>query len=136
DALSTRAAVPMWSLSTSAWMAATSEAKESIHAFIFSMCSEGFGMGGTLRRLRPRRQAPKTIVGRVLEDLAQRRVVEDGLDEVVDAPAEGHDRLAGVHELGRALADDVDAEQAPRLPLEDQLHHALGIVHDLPARVV
>src|SRR5687768_7177567 len=47
------------------------------------------------------------VVRGVLVCLAERGVVEDGLDEVVDRAAEGQAGLADVDELGGHLAQDV-----------------------------
>ena len=40
----------------------------------------------------------------------QRRVVEDGIDEIVDRAAERQHRLADMDQLAGAIADDVDAQ--------------------------
>src|SRR5438876_1046751 len=69
-----------------------------------------------------------------LVGLRERRVVEDVVDEVVDGPAEGEDRLADVHELRGLLADDVDATEPVRGALEEQLQHAGAVADDLAAR--
>src|SRR5438876_991332 len=69
-----------------------------------------------------------------LVGLRERRVVEDVVDEVVDGPAEGEDRLADMHELRGLLADDVDATEPVRGALEEQLQHAGAVADDLAAR--
>src|SRR5260370_42094648 len=55
------------------------------------------------------------LVGRVerrdLVGLRQRRVVKDGVDQVVDGAAAAHHRLADVHKLGGPGAEYVHAEQ-------------------------
>src|SRR4051812_22557421 len=81
-------------------------------------------------------EATEGVVGRVLVALGERRVVEDHLDEGVDASAEGHDRLPDVHELGGALADAVDAEELAAVSLDEQLDDAVAVADDLAARVV
>lgn len=50
--------------------------------------------------------------------LSEGGVVEDGVDEVVEGAAEGQDGLAYVNELCGLGADDVDAQQLPRVPVE------------------
>ena len=43
--------------------------------------------------------------------LGQRRIVEHGVDEVLQLAAQRHHRLSDVQQLARAFADDVHAEQ-------------------------
>src|SRR6185369_15683961 len=62
------------------------------------------------------------------------RVVEGVLDEVFEGSLQVDHRLTYVDQLGRALADDVGAEQAAGLEREDQLHHARVQAHDVAAR--
>ncbi len=47
-----------------------------------------------------------------------------------------HHHLADVDELGGAIADDVHAQQLLGVGREEQLHRAVGLADDLPARVV
>src|SRR5215470_5246224 len=71
--------------------------------------------------------------------LGHRRIVEDGVAEVVDRAAEGEHGLADMDDLGRALAEDVDAEELPGLPVKEDLqetgvdaeHLALGELLEL-----
>ena len=51
------------------------------------------------------------VEGGDLVGLGQRRVVEDGVDQVVDGAAAAHHGLADVDEFGGAGAEDVHAEQ-------------------------
>ena len=51
--------------------------------------------------------------------LGKRRVVEDGLDEVIDLAAEDHYRLPDVEQFRRTFSDDVYAEQEASLPMEN-----------------
>src|SRR5262249_7020948 len=98
-------------------------------------CSRGtVATGTTARRLRHRRErrpGPEPVAGtgpvkavpplreaeavdavkrRGLVTLGERRVVEDGLDKVVDGSTKGEHRLADVNQLRRFGADDVHAE--------------------------
>src|SRR6185436_15141425 len=66
--------------------------------------------------------------------LGERRIVEDVIDEVAHRTSERHHGLADVYELGRAFADDVDAQDLPRLLMEEQLEPARGVANDLAAR--
>ena len=66
--------------------------------------------------------------------LGERRVVEHRVDEVVDRAAEAHHRLADVHDLGRARAERVHAEQLAVLGRDEQLHEPVAVAEDLPAR--
>ncbi|EAU65622.1 hypothetical protein STIAU_6500 [Stigmatella aurantiaca DW4/3-1] len=64
-------------------------------------------------------------------------VVEGGIDEVVDGvarPLLGHDRLADVDDLRGVVPQAVDAEDLPRVPVEEQLEHAHRAAGDLRAR--
>ena len=78
-------------------------------------------------------QAAETVERRGLVALGERRVVEDGVHEVVHRAAERHDRLADVQQLAGALADDVHAEDLARLAVEDQLEAAGGVAANLAA---
>jgi flagellar motor protein MotB len=60
--------------------------------------------------------------------------VEDVLDERVDPEAGEERHLGDVDELGRALADDVGAEQALAVGRGDELEEAVGRARDLAAR--
>ena len=51
-------------------------------------------------------------------------------------PPSMHDRLADVHELRRALADAVAADELLRAALDDELDDAVLVADDLAARVV
>ncbi|MCO5546658.1 hypothetical protein L7F22_000092 [Adiantum nelumboides] len=68
-----------------------------------------------------------------LVGLRQRRVVQDGVDEVVHGPATAHDRLPDVHEVGGVRAEHVHAEQRPVLGRDDELQHAVGVADDRAA---
>ena len=59
------------------------------------------------------RQPVRGVERRHLVALGERGIVEDGVEEVVEAAAEAEHRLADVDQLGGAGADDVHAEQAP-----------------------
>jgi hypothetical protein len=51
----------------------------------------------------------------------QGRIIEHGIDEIVDFSAERQHRLTDVDQLARPLADDVDAEQLAGLAMKYQL---------------
>src|SRR5262249_25968674 len=72
--------------------------------------------------------------GRHLVALGERGVVEDGVEEVVEAAPKGEDRLADVDQLGSPGAHDVHAEQAAVVAVEDHLEETAVVAHDLPAR--
>src|SRR5216117_867497 len=80
-------------------------------------------------RARRARRTPRTL------GVAERWVVEDGVDERVDRPAHLQHHEPHVHELGRDLADDVYPEQRLVGIAEDQLQLAAEIPGDLSARV-
>src|SRR5256885_9571921 len=73
------------------------------------------------------------VEGRDLVALGERRVVEDGVEEVVEPPAQTEHGLADVNELGGPGADRVDAEQPTRLTMEEELHQPRIIADDLSA---
>src|SRR5262249_55437843 len=88
-----------------------------------------------------RRDAPRSegeLVGRVerrhLVAFRERRVVEDGLQEVVEAAVQAEDGLADVNQLRRAAADGVHAEQLPSLAVEEHLEEAAVVAEDLATR--
>src|SRR5262249_27382722 len=68
-----------------------------------------------------------------LVGLGQGRVVEDGVDQVVDGAAAAHDRLPDVDQLGGAGAEHVDAEQPVVGQRNKELQHAVGVADDLAA---
>src|SRR5262249_51192628 len=80
-----------------------------------------------------RTQLVRRVEGGDLLGLRQRRVVEDRADEVVDRAAAAHHGLADVYQLGRARAEDVDAEQPPALRVDEQLQETVPVAEDLPA---
>ena len=63
----------------------------------------------------------------------ERGVIEDRIDEVIDLAAEGQHGLPDVHQFAGAVADDVDAQQLPRLAVEQQLEQAGCIADNLAA---
>ena len=93
--------------------------------FLFFLIGFGFVEGA---------DAVDAVEGRDLVAFRQGRVVEHGLDEVVDRAAERQHRLADVDQLARPLADDVDAEQLAGLAVKDQLQEPGNIAEDLAAR--
>src|SRR5215510_3022544 len=89
--------------------------------------------GPGARRRRPL-QPIEPVQRGDLVGFGERRIVEDGLDEVVDRPAEGEHRLGDVHQVGGVRADDVRTPQPMRFTLEEQLQHARAVADDLAAR--
>ena len=65
--------------------------------------------------------------------LRQSRIIENRVDKIIEFAAVGHDGLADVHQLGRAFADHMDAEEFPGLGMKQQLEHADGVADDLAA---
>src|SRR6266849_155412 len=59
----------------------------------------------------------------------QRRIVEDGVAEILDRTPKANHRLPDMDDLGGTLADDVNAEQLERLSLEKQLQHPILIAN-------
>jgi hypothetical protein len=57
------------------------------------------------------------------------------VDEAVDRLARVQDRLADMDELGRLLADDVDAQQAAVVAAEDELEEPVRRARDEAPRV-
>src|SRR6267154_1797276 len=62
--------------------------------------------------------------------LGEGRVVEDVVDEVVDQAVVRHDRLADVHQLGGAGADDMHPEKPARLAMEQDLQQSRIVAQD------
>src|SRR5882724_4192643 len=75
------------------------------------------------------------VVGGVLVRLAQAREIEHRVDEGVDGAARLHHHEAHVHELGGVLPHDVHAEEGAGVRIDDELHLAGEIPHDLSARI-
>src|SRR6476620_10024926 len=73
------------------------------------------------------------VEGRDLVAFRERRVIEHGVDEVVDRSAERQHRLADVDQLAGTLADNVDAEQLAGLAMKDQLQEPGNVAEDLAA---
>src|ERR1035438_7114313 len=77
------------------------------------------------------------LIGRVqrgdLIRLRERRVVEDGVDQVVDSTSAAHHGLADVHQLGRPGPEHMHAEQSTVFRRDQQFQHAVGVTDDLPA---
>src|SRR5579863_1325379 len=79
------------------------------------------------------RQLVQTVERSGLVALGQGRIVEYGLDKIVDGSLQDEDRLSDVKKLGGAFADDVDAQDFFGLPVEDELQAAGGVSADLTA---
>src|SRR5262245_61364241 len=83
-----------------------------------------------------RRERSEHLISSVLVGLGERRIVEHHLDEDVDRATELNHRLPDVHELGRALADHVHADQLAIPRVDDELRDALDVALDLAARIL
>ena len=89
---------------------------------------------------RPSRAEPPPLMRllrverRDLVGLGERRVVEHRGHEEVDPGVAAHHGLADVHEVGRARADHVHAEQARVVGGDEQLEHAVLVAAHQPAR--
>lgn len=85
------------------------------------------------RSLRPD-QFVEPVEGGCLVAFGQCRVIQHGVDEILHPAFENHHRLSDVEQFGGALADDVDAQEFLRLPVEEQLQPAGGVASNGPAR--
>src|SRR5258708_37377663 len=65
--------------------------------------------------------------------LGEGRVVEHGLQEVVESAAQTQHGLPDVDQLAGAAANAVDPEQPPVLSAEEHLKHPAVVAQDLPA---
>ena len=90
-----------------------------------------FSAATPLRRLL--RQLVRGVQRRDLVALRQRWIVEDGPQEIVEAPAEGEHGLADVNELGGARPDGVHTQQTPVLAVEEELEQPAVVPQDLAA---
>ncbi len=88
---------------------------------------------GIFSPLEPR-QLVQAVKCRGLVALGKSRIVENGIDKVVDGSLEDHDRLPDVEQFARAFADDVHAEHFPGLTMEDELQPPGGVAANLTAR--
>jgi len=84
-------------------------------------------------RARRRHSVPR-IQRRALVRLGQRRIVEGVLDEIIERAFQVQHGLTDMHQLRRALAHDMHAQQMPCLDREDHLRQAGVQPHDVPAR--
>src|SRR5215469_6722654 len=66
--------------------------------------------------------------------LCECRVIEDGVDEVIDCAPEDHHSLANVHKFARALANDMHSQHLAGVAMEDQLQPPRGVAANLSAR--
>src|SRR5881394_3474544 len=71
----------------------------------------GLGSGRLVAEHLERTDLVRRVEGGHLVRLGERRVVEHGVDEVVDGTAAAHDRLPDVHEVRGAGAEDVHAQK-------------------------
>ena len=84
--------------------------------------------GDSDRRVTSKSLEP--VVGGVLVGLGKGRNVVDRLDEVVDPAVEVEHGLSVVHEFGRGLAEDMDAEQPVVGSPEHELDEPIGVSRD------
>src|SRR6267378_1688453 len=84
-----------------------------------------------------RRQSHRQLVRRVecrnLVTLSQRRIVEDGGEEIVQSGAKSEHSLPDMKQLGGARTDDVHAEQPSVATMKEHLEKAAVIAEDLSA---
>ncbi len=81
-------------------------------------------------------EVAEAVVGGVLVEFTERRIIKDLFDELVDGEAVVEDHHANVDEFGGAFADDADAEEFFIDAGEDELEHACRITGDMTSRVV
>src|ERR1700761_3788351 len=77
--------------------------------------------------------AIEAIKGRHLIAFRQRRVVEDGLDKVVELASERHDGLPDMQQFAGSLPYDVNAKKRVAFAMEDDLQASGRISPDLAA---
>src|SRR2546428_10422543 len=81
-------------------------------------------------------EIPEAIVSRVFVRFAERRIVENLLDELVDGESLVQNGQPDVNELGSVFADHADTEKLFVGPCEDELEHAGSVTSDVAARIV
>src|SRR5713226_9372004 len=81
-----------------------------------------------------RAKAVQAVERGVLVTLRERRIVENGIDEIVNFAAERKDCLPDMHQFNGALANNVNAEQLTAIAMEQQLHETDTVAEDLAAR--
>src|SRR3984885_12315662 len=79
----------------------------------------------------PVRQLVEAVEGRGLVALGQRRIVENGIDEILHTAAKNHNCLADVKQLGSAFTDDVHAQHLFGLAMKTNLQASGGVAADL-----
>src|SRR5271166_3901639 len=79
-------------------------------------------------------QAIHAVKRGCLVALGQSGIVEHGIDEIVYGALQHHHRLSDVHQLRRALADNVHAQDLPRLAVKNQLQPPRRVAAYLSAR--
>ena len=83
---------------------------------------------------RSRHQAIQPVECGVLIALCERGIVEDRIDEVVNAATQCQHRLTNMDEFDGVLSDNVNAEQFAGLTVKQQLHKTDRIADDLSTR--
>ena len=63
----------------------------------------------------------------------QRRIIEHGLQEIVQISSEIAHGLPDVNQFGGACSDGVDTEEVPVLPMKQQLQQPAVVSQNLPA---
>src|ERR1700687_2313208 len=79
-------------------------------------------------------QFVETVEGGGFIAFRQRRVVEDGVREILDGSLERKNSLPDVEQLRRAFSDDVYAQQLFGIGIENQLYAPGGGAANVPAR--
>src|SRR5580658_203186 len=82
----------------------------------------------------PLRQFVETVESRGLIALGQRRVIENGIDEIFHGAAQNHNCLADVKQLRRPLADHVYPQHLLGLTMKAYLQTSRGVAANLAAR--
>src|SRR5271155_2416815 len=80
------------------------------------------------------RQAIDAVKGGSLIALSQGGIVKHRIDEVVYLAAQSHNSLTDMHQLRRALANNMHAENLPRFAMKDQFQPPCCVAADLAAR--
>ena len=104
-----------WTLTKGEWVAPVDDAKEA------PVPEQSRSDGGVV-----------VDASSLLDEL--RGATDVKVDEIVDRAFQIEHCLTDVDQLGRTLANDVNAQQPPRLAREDHFHESLFKPHDLTAR--
>src|SRR5271154_1925475 len=78
----------------------------------------------------------EAVVRCVFISFAERRIIEDLLDKLVDGLAVVENHHSNVDELGGTFADEANAKKLAIRAREDELEHSGGVSNDVAARVI